>query len=233
MPALLANALALLVLMAVVSCCAPVLAGYAADLLPEEIRIDRLPCSRSSTLAAAVLHGLSFSPPQAGNQMLLCSCLLERFRDGQRRIHTAGARHRDALSAGVCAHGARSGRDVASEGAFKYLLLSSIASALIMFGIAFSYGATGTLSIDAFVQLGAGGSAQGVAATVLIVSGFLFKAAVFPFHAWAPDAYSSVRVHVTAFLATLVKGAVILGLVRILSTRSLSSTMVAIVATLG
>jgi len=78
-----------------------------------------------------------------------------------------------------------------------------------------------------------GGSAQGVAATVLIVSGFLFKAAVFPFHAWAPDAYSSVRVHVTAFLATLVKGAVILGLVRILSTAPLSSIMVAIVATLG
>ncbi len=166
--------------------------------------------------------------------MLLCSCLLGAcvMMDSAGFIPLVLGIEMLSLPAfALMVHGA--GASVASEGAFKYLLLSSIASALIMFGIAFSYGATGTLAIDAFVQLGASGSAQGLAATVLIVSGFFFKAAVFPFHAWAPDAYSSVRVHVTAFLASLVKGAVILGLVRILSTTPLNQTMVAIIATLA
>src|SRR6186713_198694 len=236
-PAFLGNTLVMLALMAaVVVLVRQYSQGYAIDLLPEEIRIDRF-----AVLAKLVIIGsglawafVFFAQATYKSGMLLCSCLFGAcvMMDSAGFIPLVLGIEMLSLPAfALMVHGA--GASVASEGAFKYLLLSSIASALIMFGIAFSYGATGTLSIDAFVQLAMGGSAQGVAATVLIVSGFLFKAAVFPFHAWAPDAYSSVRVHVTAFLATLVKGAVILGLVRILSTAPLSSTMVAIVATLG
>jgi hypothetical protein len=49
-----------------------------------------------------------------------------------------------------------------------------------------------------------------------VISGLFMKAAVFPFHAWAPDAYASARLQVTAMLASVLKAAVVLALVRIL-----------------
>jgi len=113
-------------------------------------------------------------------------------------------------------HGA--GDTAASEGAFKYLLLSSVATALLLFGIAFAYGATATLTIDGLTASLRSGSAEAATAGILIASGFFLKAAVFPFHGWAPDAYASARVPVTGFLAAIVKGTVVLALVRIVST---------------
>ena len=113
-------------------------------------------------------------------------------------------------------HGA--GDTAASEGAFKYLLLSSVATALLLFGIALSYGATATLAVDAFTASLKGGAPEAATAGILIASGFFLKAAVFPFHGWAPDAYASARVPVTGFLAAIVKGTVVLALVRIVST---------------
>jgi NADH-quinone oxidoreductase subunit N len=128
-----------------------------------------------------------------------------------------------AFSLMVC--GAGCGR--ASEGAFKYLLLSSVASALILFGISLAYGVSGSLAIHSFAAALYAGGVQPLAALILLLSGFFLKAAVFPFHAWAPDAYAGARLHVTAFLASVVKGAVVLGLVRVLSSLSLSGETVA------
>ena len=125
------------------------------------------------------------------------------------------------------------GTTSASEGAFKYLVLSSVASALLLFGIAFAYGITGTLTIDAFAHAVGAGSSPAVAAGILVATGFFLKAAVFPFHGWAPDAYSSARLHVTSFLASIVKGAVILALVRIFAAAGLNSATVAIIAVLS
>ena len=118
-------------------------------------------------------------------------------------------------------HGA--GDTAASEGAFKYLLLSSVATALLLFGIALSYGATATLAVDAFTASLKGGAPEAATAGILIASGFFLKAAVFPFHGWAPDAYASARVPVTGFLAAIVKGTVVLALVRIVSTLPLEA----------
>jgi NADH-quinone oxidoreductase subunit N len=122
------------------------------------------------------------------------------------------------------------GRNCASEGAFKYLLFSSLAAALLLLGIAFAYGLTGTLAIDAFVELVDAGSAPALAAGVLVASGFLLKAAVFPFHGWAPDAYAAARLPVTCFLASIAKGVAILALVRIFAAATLNPAIVAIVA---
>jgi NADH-quinone oxidoreductase subunit N len=72
-----------------------------------------------------------------------------------------------------------------------------------------------------------------VAAGLLVASGFFLKAAVFPFHGWAPDAYSSARLQVASFLASIVKGAVILALVRIFGGVGLNSATVAIIAVLS
>jgi NADH-quinone oxidoreductase subunit N len=120
----------------------------------------------------------------------------------------------------------RAGTTAASEGAFKYLLLSSVASALLLFGIALAYGTTESLNIANFVASLAAGSPQAATAGVLIASGFFLKAAVFPFHGWAPDAYAAAHVSVTGFLASIVKGTVILALVRVLWTVPLDPAFV-------
>ena len=61
---------------------------------------------------------------------------------------------------------------------------------------------------------------------------FFLKAAVVPFHAWAPDAYEAASVPVTAYMATLIKAGVLLAVVRLLGTAKLSSPLVDLLAIL-
>jgi NADH-quinone oxidoreductase subunit N len=125
------------------------------------------------------------------------------------------------------------GRSVAAEGAFKYLVLSSVASGVLLFGVSLAYGLTGTLSIAAWAHAFEHAGLQGQAAGLLVLSGLFLKAAVFPFHAWAPDAYSAAKLPVTALMASLVKAAVILALARIVATMPLdpaSSLLVSVLA---
>jgi len=68
---------------------------------------------------------------------------------------------------------------------------------------------------------------------LLVASGLFLKAAVFPFHGWAPDAYSGARLQVTGLLASVVKGTVILALVRIFGTVGLNAETTAIIAVLA
>jgi NADH-quinone oxidoreductase subunit N len=120
------------------------------------------------------------------------------------------------------------GRGAAAEGAFKYLVLSSVASGLLLFGVSLAYGLTGTLAIAAWAHAFEQAGLQGQAAGLLVLSGLFLKAAVFPFHAWAPDAYAAARLPVTALMASLVKAAVILALARIVASMPLgpASTLV-------
>lgn len=125
------------------------------------------------------------------------------------------------------------GRSAASEGAFKYLVLSSVASALVLFGISLAYGLSGTLLTLAWASDFAYGGMQAKAAGLLVISGLFLKAAVFPFHAWAPDAYASARMPVTALMASLVKAAVVLALARILADFPLDTASLAVVTGLA
>jgi NADH-quinone oxidoreductase subunit N len=113
------------------------------------------------------------------------------------------------------------GRSAAAEGAFKYLVLSSVASGLLLFGVSLAYGLTGSLSIAAWAHAFEHAGLQGQAGGLLVLSGLFLKAAVFPFHAWAPDAYAAARLPVTALMASLVKAAVILALARIVAAMPL------------
>jgi NADH-quinone oxidoreductase subunit N len=63
------------------------------------------------------------------------------------------------------------------------------------------------------------------AAVVLIVVAFFLKAALVPFHAWAPDAYEGASVPVTAYMATIVKAAVLLAAARLFSTTPVGRPM--------
>ena len=91
------------------------------------------------------------------------------------------------------------------EAAFKYLMLSVVASAFILVGIAVLFGMTGSLG---FAEVAAGlrelgaGSVVGFAAALFIL-GFGLKAALIPFHAWLPDAHPSAPAPISAILSGL------------------------------
>jgi NADH-quinone oxidoreductase subunit N len=89
-----------------------------------------------------------------------------------------------------------------NEGGLKYFLLGSFASAILLFGIAWVYGLTGTTNI-AEVAASMGGElspAMLVAMAFLLVGG-TFKIAAVPFHYWTPDAYQGAPTPITGFLS--------------------------------
>ncbi|MFW5436639.1 NADH-quinone oxidoreductase subunit N [Paenibacillus apiarius] len=98
-----------------------------------------------------------------------------------------------------------------TEGAFKYAVLGSVASAFILYGMSFLYGITGSTQLGAMAQGLAGNSASFEAliyvSFILMLVGFGFKIAAAPFHAWSPDVYQGAPTPVTAFLAIVSKGA--------------------------
>jgi len=123
-------------------------------------------------------------------------------------------------------------RPESAEGALKYLVLSGTATATLLMGVALLYGRSGALAISAFADALAASDALGSAAVVLIVAAFFLKAAVVPFHAWAPDAYESAAVPVTAYMATIVKAGVLLAAVRLFGVASVPRPMAELLAVL-
>jgi NADH-quinone oxidoreductase subunit N len=99
----------------------------------------------------------------------------------------------------------------APEAAFKYFVLGSFASALLLYGSALLYGATGSTLFASFVR---GGGALGATGMTLVLVGLGFKVAAVPFHAWTPDVYEGAPTPVTAFMAAGVKAAAFAVLVR-------------------
>jgi NADH-quinone oxidoreductase subunit N len=71
------------------------------------------------------------------------------------------------------------------------------------------------MALAAFAEALVSGSPAATAGVVLILAAFFLKAAVVPFHAWAPDAYEAASVPVTAYMATIVKAGVLLAVVRL------------------
>lgn len=104
------------------------------------------------------------------------------------------------------------------EGALKYFLMGAAASAVLLYGIALVYAATGhyelaalrTVRADPLILAGLG----------LIVAGLAFKAALVPFHAWAPDVYESAPTPATAFMAVVAKAGAFGALLRIVAATS-------------
>ena len=100
-----------------------------------------------------------------------------------------------------------------SEAALKYFLLGSFSSALLLYGVALIYGATGSTLFAAVGRSAA--SPLLVAGLALVAAGLAFKVAAVPFHAWAPDVYEGAPTPVTAFMAAGVKAAAFAVLARI------------------
>ena len=121
-------------------------------------------------------------------------------------------------------------RPESAEGALKYLVLGGAGTASLLLGISFIFGATGSFELAAFTQALSAGDTMARAAVVLVLLAFYLKAAVVPFHAWAPDAYESASIPVTAYMATVVKSAVLLAAVRMFAGADVPAPMVALLA---
>jgi NADH-quinone oxidoreductase subunit N len=108
--------------------------------------------------------------------------------------------------------------DLPLEGAIKYLVLSACASAMLLYGFALIYAATGSLS---YIGIGAEvarayeqNPVLVLAGSAMVLAGIGFKLSVAPFHMWTPDVYEGAPTAVTGFLATVSKGAVFVALTR-------------------
>jgi NADH-quinone oxidoreductase subunit N len=115
--------------------------------------------------------------------------------------------------------GIRRDSPASTEAAFKYFLLGAFASAFFLYGIAFTYGLTGSTRLD---RIGGLLAAQAMAPTPmmflalgLLIVGFGFKVSAVPFHMWTPDAYEGAPPAVTAFMSTGVKAAAFAAFVRV------------------
>jgi NADH-quinone oxidoreductase subunit N len=114
--------------------------------------------------------------------------------------------------------GIRRDSPAATEAAFKYFLLGAFSSAFFLYGIAFTYGLTGTTRLDQVARLLAGSRASSPMALVaagLLFVGFAFKVSAVPFHMWTPDAYEGAPPAVTGFMSTGVKAAAIAAFLRV------------------
>ncbi|HYO95222.1 MAG TPA: NADH-quinone oxidoreductase subunit N [Polyangiaceae bacterium] len=133
----------------------------------------------------------------------------------------------ETMSLGVyCMIGLRRRSHRAAEAAVKYFLLGSFAAALMLFGGALLYGATGHTDLvgigRAIGTIGEPTSSVS-AATILIgmvltIAGLAFKVSAVPFHMWTPDAYEGAPTPATTFMAVAVKTAAFAVLLRVLLT---------------
>ena len=93
-----------------------------------------------------------------------------------------------------------------AEAGAKYILTAMFSSGLMLYGISFLYGTTGTLYFDDMVPLITGTPLQ-IMALVFFFSGLGFKISLVPFHLWAPDVYQGAPTNVTAYLSVISKSA--------------------------
>jgi len=110
-------------------------------------------------------------------------------------------------------------RERSLESGLKYLIVGAVGSSILLYGLAFLYGGTGSTRLSAIGQtLGTASFTQEpliTAAMALIVVGLGFKASAVPFHMWTPDVYEGAPTPITAFMATATKAAAFAALLRI------------------
>lgn len=94
-----------------------------------------------------------------------------------------------------------------SEAGMKMILSSAFSSALLLLGISFLYGTTGSMSFDG-IRAGLVGDPLQSLAFVMVFAGFAFKLSAVPFHFWTADVYEGAPVPVAAYLSVISKAAV-------------------------
>ena len=175
-------------------------AGAAVAVLAQDY-LERLGVARSEELLALLLLGV------VGAMVLAAARHFAAFFLGL-EILTVGLY-------GMVAY-LRDG-DAGLEAGIKYLVLAGASSGFLLFGLATLYLAWGVMSLPELsaASLAAGWSPLVLAGMALLTVGLGFKLALVPFHLWTPDVYQGAPAPVTAFLATVSKGAVLAFLLRL------------------
>ena len=110
-------------------------------------------------------------------------------------------------------------RASSQEAGIKYFVLGAFSSAVFLYGVALTYGATGTTSLTGIGQFLAQNTLldQGtlLAGFALLLVGLGFKVAAVPFHMWTPDVYQGSPTPVTAFMSAATKAAAFAALLRV------------------
>ena len=105
-----------------------------------------------------------------------------------------------------------------NEGSLKYILLGALSSAILIYGISYLYGLTGSTQFDViqafFVSNENVVSLNSAIGLGLIIIGFSFKVAAVPFHMWAPDIYEGAPLPITAYISIVSKLAIFSFLLR-------------------
>src|SRR5829696_5718698 len=201
----------------------------AGALTIDDLTLALLMIFAAGALAATLLSARSLAAAEAGHgeyhALLLVSVL--------GMVVLAGATNLVTLFTGfellsiplyvLCATELR--REHSLESGLKYLIIGSLGSAVLLYGLALLYGATG--STDFARIAAAAGDVQDdalfVTAIALIVTGLAFKASVAPFHQWTPDVYEGAPTPITAFMAVATKAAAFGVLIRLFDTALISA----------
>jgi len=100
-------------------------------------------------------------------------------------------------------------RERSLEAGLKYLIIGSVGSATLLYGLALVYGATGATDFNAIAGAisahGLASNAMLLSGIALSVAGLAFKSSVAPFHQWTPDVYEGAPTPITAFMAVATK----------------------------
>src|SRR5215213_2990971 len=111
-------------------------------------------------------------------------------------------------------------RSTSLEAGLKYLVVGSVGSATLLYGLALLYGATGAMRFDG-ISAALSGNEVSVADPLLLTgvalaaTGLAFKASVAPFHQWTPDVYEGAPTPITTFMAVATKAAAFAILIRL------------------
>lgn len=105
---------------------------------------------------------------------------------------------------------------VSSEAALKYVVYGALASGLLLFGLSYLYGLTGSLKLNTVSEIIALNAIDGhlagkqfvlLISVILVLAGFAYKIAAVPFHMWCPDVYEGAPTPITALLSVGPKAA--------------------------
>ena len=98
------------------------------------------------------------------------------------------------------------------ESGLKYLVIGSVGSATLLYGLALVYGATGSMQFEGIASALGGDELSAtdpllLTGIALTITGLAFKASVAPFHQWTPDVYQGAPTPITTFMAVATKAA--------------------------
>lgn len=105
--------------------------------------------------------------------------------------------------------------DAATEAGMKYLVFGAVTGSVMIYGLSFWFGGAGSTLFSELGQL-EGNTVVAMAGLVAVIVGLGYKAALVPFHFWAPDAYDGAPVSIAAYLSVITKAAAFFAFAQVL-----------------